>query len=241
VIAIPQATGLTYYRRFTVRPEAGSLEAHMQDFCHHVKVVVTHADGQIVTANAEGLRLPWNTCPLGAAGVARIGGMAAADAMDQTRWPGGRTANCVHAVDLTLVALAHLDDREPLTYYISVTPAVGKVRTARIDRDGQLLLEWAVEGTRLTGPERFAGHSLARADFIRWVAELDPIEREAATLLRRACHIAPSREIDLDTMRVAADSIGPDGSCHTLQEGVIERARRNIGSSRPELTDDDRI
>ncbi|MCW2545751.1 MAG: hypothetical protein JWN96_211 [Mycobacterium sp.] len=239
--AIPQASGLTYYRRITVRPEAGSLEAHMQDFCHHVKVVLRHADGRIVTANAEGLRLPWNTCPLGAAGVARISGMAAADAMDQSNWPGGRTANCVHAVDLTLVALAHLDDREPFTYYISVTPAMGQVRTARIDRDGELLLEWTVEGTQLTGPGRFAGRSLSRADFNQWAAELTPAEREAATILRRACHIAPSREIDLDTMRVAADSIGADASCHTLQEGVIERARRNVGSSRPELTDADRI
>jgi Protein of unknown function (DUF2889) len=235
------STGLTYYRRITVRPQEGSLEAHMQDFCHHVKVVLDHSRGRIVMARAEGLRLPWNTCPLGAAGVARISGMTAAEALDQSKWPGGRTANCVHAVDLTLVALAHLEDREPFTYYVSVAPALGKVRTARIERDDALLLEWTVEGTELTGPARFAGRSLARADFNRWAADLDPVEREAATVLRRACHIAPSREIDLDTMRVAADSIGPDASCHTLQEGVIERAGRNVGSSRPQLTDDDRL
>jgi hypothetical protein len=240
VTGIPQSTGLTYYRRFTVRPAVGSLEAHMQDFHHHVKVVLTHADGQIVTANAEGLRLPWNTCPLGAAGVSRISGMSAAEALKQSNWPGGRTANCVHAADLTLVALAHLDDRDSFTYNISVTPAMGKVRTARIDRDGELLLEWIVEGTRITGPEPFAGRRLSRADFNEWAAELDPAEREAATVLRRACHIAPSREIDLDTMRVAADSIRPDASCHTLQDGVIHRARRNLGASRPVLTDADR-
>lgn len=234
---VPPETGLTYYRRFTVQPGAGSLEAQMQDFCHHVKVIVSHANGQIVSANAEGLRLPWHTCPLGAAGVARIGGMAVVDAQDQSNWPGGRTANCVHAVDLTMVALAHLEDREPFTYNISVTPAMGKVRTARIDRDGELLLEWVVEGTRLVGPDRFAGRTLSRPDFNEWVAELSAAEREAATALRRACHIAPSREIDLDTMRVAADSISPDASCHTLQAGVIERAQRNVGSSRPVLTD----
>jgi hypothetical protein len=230
----------TYHRRFTVRPEAGRLEAHMQDFCHHVKVVIEHDDGVITAANAEGLRLPWHTCPIGAAGVSRIAGMTATDAQDQTSWPGGRTANCVHATDLTLVALAHLQDREPLTYDISVTPASGKVRTARIQRGGELLLEWVVEGQLITGPERFAGSSLSRRDFVRWTAELDPQEREAATVLRRACHIAPSRDIDLDTMHVAGDSIGPDSSCHTLQPGVIDRARRNVGASRPELTDADR-
>jgi hypothetical protein len=241
VSTVLRSTGQTYYRRITVRPSGGSLEAHMQDFCHHVKVVLEHADGRIVTARAEGLRLPWNTCPLGAAGVGRISGMAVADAQIQANWPGGRTANCVHAVDLTMVALAHLEDREPFTYYVSVAPALGKVRTARIERDGELLLEWTVEGTQLTGPEGFAARSLARADFNEWAAHLESAEREAATVLRRACHIAPSREIDLDTMRVAADSIGADASCHTLQDGVIERARRNVGSSRPQLTDDDRI
>jgi Protein of unknown function (DUF2889) len=235
-----ESTGATYYRRITVRPDEGSLEAHMQDFCHHVKVVLDHDDGRIVTARAEGLRLPWNTCPLGAAGVSRISGMTAADARNQNNWPGGRIVNCVHAVDLTLVALAHLQDREPFTYYVSVTPAFAPVRIARIERDDQLLLEWTVEGLRLTGPEPYAGRTLARADFNKWAAQLDPVEREAATVLRRACHIAPSREIDLDTMRVAADSIGADASCHTLQEGVIERARRNVGSSRAQLTDDDR-
>ena len=238
--ARPPETGLTYYRRFTVRPAAGVLEAHMQDFCHHVKVVLTHADGRIVTAKAEGIRLPWNTCPLGAAGVGRLAGMPVEAARDQANWPGGRTANCVHATDLTLVALEHLLDREPFTYNISVTPAMGRVRAARIDRDGELVMEWTVEGTLLTRPERFAGRSLSRAEFTQWSAQLNAAEREAATVLRRACHIAPSREIDLDTMRVAADSIGPDASCHTLQAGVIERARRNVGASRPELTDADR-
>ena len=233
-------TGLTYYRRFTVRPGEGSLEAHMQDFHHHVKVVLTHGDGRLVTAEAEGLRLPWNTCPLGAAGVNRLSGMALSAVKDQSNWPGGRTANCVHAADLTLVALAHLEEREPFTYNISVTPAAGKVRHARIDRDGELLLEWTVEGTLLTGPPGFPGRSLSRAAFTQWSAELDPRLQEAATVLRRACHIAPSREIDLDTMRVAADSISPDASCHTLQDGVIQRARRTVGASRPQLTDADR-
>ena len=68
----------------------------------------------------------------------------------------GRTANCVHAADLTLVAPAHIHDSEPLDYAISVTPARGKLRTARIDRNGELLLEWTVEGTLLTGPAGYA-------------------------------------------------------------------------------------
>ena len=72
-------------------------------------------------------------------------------------------------------------------------------------------------------------------------AKLDPALREPATILRRACHIAPSRDINLDRMRVAADSINADGSCYTLQPDVIEHAHRQQGTFRLELTDDDRL
>ncbi len=71
----------------------------MQDFCHHVRVVVTHEAGRISSAVAEGIRLPWNTCPLGAAGVGRIAGITVDEALTPRDWPGGRTANCVHATD----------------------------------------------------------------------------------------------------------------------------------------------
>lgn len=229
-------SGLPYHRRFTVRPGKGSLEAHMQDHCHHLRVVVDHEAGRILHASAEGLRLPWNTCPLAAAGVGRIAGMEVSAALDPAAWPGGRTANCVHAVDLTMVALAHLDDTEPFRYSITVTPAMAQVRTARLERNGSLVLEWTLDGDTLRTPDSYARRTLRRPDFSAWTGSLDPADREAATVLRRACHIAPSRDIDLDSMQTAADSISPDSSCYTLQPGIIEQARRVRGSSRTVLT-----
>ena len=235
-----KSSGLPYHRRITIRPADGVLEAQMQDHCHHVRVEFTHADGRIESAAAQGIRLPWNTCPLALAGVGRLAGMEVDDALDIRNWPGGRTANCVHTSDLALVALAHVQDRSDFVYSITVTPALGPVRTARLERNGTLVLEWTVEGDTLTSPAPWAGRTLGRADFQSWTAALDPTMREAAVVLRRACHIAPSRDIDLDTMAVAAESITPNPSCYTLQSGVIEIARRVVGSSRAVLTDADR-
>ena len=241
-----RSSGQPYYRRFTVRPARlpngnGQVDAHMQDHVHHMKVVITHQDDRVVSAVAEGIRLPWNTCPIGIAGVGRIAGMPVAKALEGIGWPGGRTANCVHMVDLTRMALGHLDETEPFRYSITVTPALAEVREARIERDGRLLLEWTLNGSRLQGAAPFDGHTLAPADFVGWRQELDPALREPAGLLRRACHIAPSRDINLDRLRVAAESIRPDSSCYTLQPAVIQTARRVIGTFRAELTDDDRL
>ena len=238
------SSGMPYHRRITLRPdtpEAGTLEAHMQDHCHHMRVRISHSEGQILNATGEGLRLPWNTCPLGVAGIGRLTGMTVSAALDARNWPGGRTANCVHSADLALVALAHVDDTETTVYAITVTPATAQVRQARLDRNGELLLQWTIEGSTLTSPPELAGRSLDRADFQSWTAKLDPAAKEAATILRRACHIAPSRDIDLDIYQVASESIGADASCYTLQDGVIDTARRVVGSSRIELTDADRV
>jgi hypothetical protein len=244
-----KSSGEPYYRRITLRPTRPSvpgdgmavIEAHMQDHVHHMKVVLTHADGLVVSAIPQGVRLPWDMCPFGIAGVTRIAGMTVAQAREGLGWPGGRTANCVHMVDLARIALAHVDDTEPSAYAITVTPALAPVRAARIERDGQLLLEWTLDGDRLIGDEPFNGHTLRAADFVGWRSTLSPGLREPATILRRACHIAPSRDINLDRMRVAAESITADSSCYTLQPDVIHQAHRQQGTFRVELTDEDQL
>ena len=239
-----KSSGEPYYRRITLRPSTlddgqRRIEAHMQDHVHHMKVVITHADGRIISAVPSGIRLPWDMCPFGIAGVTRTAGMTVAQAREGLGWPGGRTANCVHMVDLARVALAHVDDVDASVYALTVTPALAEVRDARVERDGELVLQWRLEGARLIGDEPFNGHTLRAADFVGWRGKLDPHLREPATILRRACHIAPSRDINLDGMRVAAESINADGSCYTLQPDVIDHAHRQQGTFRIELTDAD--
>ena len=93
---------------------------------------------------------------------------------------------------------------------------------------------------RSSATSRSTAGPCAAADFVSWRGKLAPRLREPATILRRACHIAPSRDINLDRMRVAAESINADCSCYTLQPDVIEHAHRQQGTFRIELTDDDR-
>jgi Protein of unknown function (DUF2889) len=241
-----KSSGEPYHRRITLQPSVlsdgkGRIDAQMQDHVHHMKVVINHEGGRVISAVPQGIRLPWDMCPFGIAGVTRTAGMTIAQAREGLGWPGGRTANCVHMVDLARVALAHVDDTEPSVYAITVTPALAPVREARIERDGNLVLQWTLNEQTLSGAEPFDGRTLAAADFVSWRAKLDPALREPATILRRACHIAPSRDINLDRMRVAADSINADGSCYTLQPDVIEHAHRQQGTFRLALTDDDRL
>jgi hypothetical protein len=244
-----KSSGEPYHRRITLQPSVrsdgshmtGRIEAQMQDHVHHMKVVINHQAGRVISAVPQGIRLPWDMCPFGIAGVTRTAGMTVAQAREGLGWPGGRTANCVHMVDLARVALAHVDDTEPSVYAITVTPALAPVREARIERDGHLVLQWTLNEQTLSGDAPFHGRTLAAADFVSWRAKLDPALKEPATILRRACHIAPSRDINLDRMRVAADSINADGSCYTLQPDVIEHAHRQQGTFRLELTDDDRL
>jgi hypothetical protein len=61
----------------------------------------------------------------------------------------------------------------------------------------------------------------------------DPDQREHVAILRRACHIAPSRVVDLDDYQVAAQIGLIDSSCHTLQPDVAPGARRVRGTARP--------
>jgi hypothetical protein len=60
----------------------------------------------------------------------------------------------------------------------------------------------------------------------------DPDQREHVAILRRACHIAPSRVVDLDDYEVAAQIGMIDSSCHTLQPDVAATSRRVRGSAR---------
>ena len=56
-----KSSGEPYYRRITLRPtvlgedgKTGRIEAHMQDHVHHMKVVINHEDGRVVSAVPQG-------------------------------------------------------------------------------------------------------------------------------------------------------------------------------------------
>lgn len=224
----------TYRRRISLRPEPGVVRAEMEDYIHHFVVEIHHVDGVVTAATAVGVRHPWDACPGGARGVAAMVGTPLADVADRHGWSQDRSSQCVHVVDLALVAARHAHDDGPTEIDIRIPGAARERRTAVLRRDGDVVFEWTVAGDEVVAPDRFAGMSLAGSGFFGWLgANLDDEDEiETATMLRRACYIGVSRGLDLDTYERAIEGGTINNSCFVYQPGVAIRSRRMVGTSR---------
>lgn len=244
-----------YRRRIRVRLADDTATGELEDDFHHFRVDLRH-DGRVVTAiEGSGIRSPWTMCltagdPLRAlTGVALVEGPTALAGHDAKR-------NCTHMFDLAGLLITHTargvaGDR---LYDMEVTePAgveraasfVGKARPtpsesrpegtrrARLWRDGELVLEWYLEGRTLLGPDEWL-HAPLWAGLIPWAArELDPDTAEAVVALRRACEIASGRDADLDVLDTAEPLLDVmPGICHTFQPEHAPVAVRHKGSAR---------
>jgi hypothetical protein len=220
-----------YARRIEVLTSPGRVVAEMEDYVHHFRVELEHADGVVTRAVGTGVRVPWATCPLGAAGVARLAGAKIGPDSGET-WVGGdRTDQCTHVIDLASVAVAHAD-RPSVRYVARVSPAGGPRRHAVLRADGDPVLEWDLDDD-VVQSGHFAGLRVRSRELKqRMLALPDADQREHVAILRRACHIAPSRAVDLDDYAVANEIGIIDSSCHTLQPDVARTSRRVRGSAR---------
>lgn len=227
-----------YRRLIDVVPSPGRVVAEMQDYVHHFRVVIDHADGIVTRAEGSGVRVPWTTCPLGAAGVAVLAGTPVPPPAAPDSWVQDRTGQCTHMIDLASVAISHVDEA-PLRYDIVVSPSSGQRRRAVLRRDGHVALEWHLDGDVIASPGVWQGMALRGPELRAWVqTSTDGPLREQVAVLRRACHIAPSRTIAMDDYVVAAEISILDSSCHTLQPGVAQLARRVRGTTRATETYD---
>lgn len=220
-----------YARRIDVRTSPGRVVAEMEDYVHHFRVELEHTEGVVTRAVGTGVRVPWATCPIGAAGVARLAGAKVGPDTGDT-WVGpDRTDQCTHVIDLAAVAVAHAG-RPSVRYDARVSPAGGPRRRAVLLADGEPVLEWELEDDVVTAG-LFAGLRVRSRELKQRMRELpDPDQREHVAILRRACHIAPSRAVDLDDYEVANQIGIIDSSCHTLQPDVAATSRRVRGSAR---------
>jgi hypothetical protein len=220
-----------YARRIDVRTSPGRVVAEMEDFVHHFRVELEHADGVVTRAVGTGVRVPWTTCPIGAAGVARLAGAKVGPDTGDS-WVGSdRTDQCTHVIDLAAVAVAHAD-RPSVRYDARVSPGGGPQRRAVLLADGKPVLEWELEDDLVTSGQ-FAGLRVRSRELKQRMREMaDADQREHVAILRRACHIAPSRSIDLDDYQVASEIGIIDSSCHTLQPQIAGTSRRVRGSAR---------
>jgi hypothetical protein len=228
----------TYRRRIELRPAAGVVDGAMEDFLHHFAVRLHH-DGTVIRGvEVDPARVPWTTCPVGAAGVGALEGVALAEVRDLDRWIGGRASQCVHVVDLAVLAAAAAGRGRPRTYEVWVTQEADDLHSARLLVDGTEWATWRVQHHRLLAEGRFAGLALDRRTFSAWVAaHLDPDEAEMAFVFRRAIAIGNSRFMDMDDFTHPSESMGAPESCHTFRHDVAPVSFRNKGSGR--RTEDD--
>jgi hypothetical protein len=150
------------------------------------------------------------------------------------RWTEPRS-QCTHLLDLAGLAVAHAaTGRARRGYEVEIPDRVEGRSHARLRRDGAALLDFEIERGAIVSPEPFAGQPSFGGGFGRWAeANLEPDLAEAAIVLQRACGIAMGRQWDMDQVPGAwVFGAMTGGACHTFGAGVVEDARRVVGSMR---------
>jgi hypothetical protein len=235
-IGFDQPTDSEYRRRIEIWPESRAVTADLEDWHHHFRLALRHDATTILSARADDVRAPWTTCRGGASGVSVLVGSSIEEAA-KGGWSRPRSAQCVHVVDLALLALAHVSDAVPLRYELLVRPAWGPRRRAWLFRNGEVSLCWDLEEDTITGPPPCSGCRIHGRDILARARQerrdVDPQLVERAQVLRRGCHMSVSALVDLDRFAVAAEIRDGDDTCWTYRPGVAVRAPRRRGTTLP--------
>lgn len=205
----------------------------LADDAQHFRVRLRHDGRRIVWIDGDALRHPWSTC---AEAVRPLRELTGAPLSVRSSALGERTSprrHCTHWFDLAGLAAAHAAaGRASREYRCAVRGNPESGVEAVLERDGEALLAWQLDGTTIRGDARFEGRSLV-GGFLAWAdSALDPDLAEAAIVLRRACFISPVRFYELDGYERAADVQPVTGQCFTYSAGTAERAIREPGSKR---------
>lgn len=222
-----------YRRRIRIETAPGMARADLEDDPHRYGVVVRHGGGCVTAVEGRALRTPWDLCRESVRLLDRLVGMPLSpDPQEVFRHTDAR-AQCTHLFDLAGLAVAHAARETPSREFDIDVPCIdpGAVRHARLRVDGNEVLRWTLQGTRILAPAPFAGQDLRQ--LMSW-AKLRFVDRdtlEAVMLLRRAVFISGNRMFDMDRMPRADATGHVSGACFVFQPGVAGRARRMPGST----------
>ena len=229
---------LPYRRRIRlVRLDPGTVWGGLEDDFHHFEVTLRHADGVVTDVTMEARRWPWATCPDAGANLTQLEGMELSDRCTAVAAVSDPHFQCTHQFDLAGLCVSHAArGTERREYEVALDPEGPDLRP-RLWRDGVLVHEWTLEldgmVRTLVDPAPFTDAPW-RGGFIRWADEtLDPVDAEAAIVLRRACDIGMGRGMQLEAIDVAVE-LDPimSGICYSMQPSISPVAFRNRGSIR---------
>ncbi len=220
-----------YRRRFVVTPHEDHVRAELEDDYHCMAVTVRHAGGIAVGIDAVMHRAPWTTCPGAEAKlVETFTGVSLADFAAR----GDKAYNCTHLHDLATLAAAHAGDTRPSIYDVLTSDAVDGLTRAEVRRDGATIFAWTLDRFTIVAPAETAGIELMGLRPL--LDRLDPLEREAAKILRWGIMVGSGRTIPLERQ---SDATKMPSNCFTFQPAMKIRAKR-VGTIRDFATGVDR-
>jgi hypothetical protein len=236
----------SYRRRIRlVSVDDRTVRGDLEDDFHRFGLTLHHDGARVTAVEGDAERFPWTTCPSAVEPLRAVAGAPISRRLTELGEHVAARSNCTHLFDLAGLAIAHAARAVPQgrrQYDAMIPDRSGMSTSPQLERDGELVLRWQLEGTTLAGPPPYEGLAL-RAGFLAWAeANLDEEEAEAAIVLRRACDISFGRAMDLDVYESGAD-LGDImlGTCHSFQPGTIEVGLRNKGQTRDFSDDADRL
>ena len=225
----------SYRRRMRVRADGNVLHADLEDDFHRFALRVEHDGVRVTAVPGAARRYPWTTCPGAIAELDRLVGLPLTGSHAAVRAHSSPRMHCTHLFDLATVAITcAARGAAGVQYDLEVPDAPDGRRVVRLRRDGPEVLAWHLEEIRIVAPtpEPYAGVALL-GGFGPWAEEaLDPLEAEAAQVLRRAVFIATGRRFAFEEIGSASAFESTPASCHSFNPGVREHANRAHGSLR---------
>ena len=231
---LPYSEGI-FRRRIRFAFPSALVVIDLEDDFHRFHLELRHDGNSVTGVSSETIRAPWSACPDAIPKLDQLVGMPLTPRVTDTLKLGGadRRSQCTHLFDLSCLAIAHTAlGTADLVYDIAVPDRAKSRGLTTLRQNGELKLEWEVDGLNFVGPELYAGQTL-RSTFPAWVESVMGAEAAVGAIaLRRACIISSGRMMDLDEVRDASaylPMIG--GSCHTFTEGIAQKAIRTPNTS----------
>jgi hypothetical protein len=212
----------------------------VEDDFHHFGVTIEHRAGVVTRVTAVAPRAPWSTCPAAVLPLRAIEGQSLIERASDIGKLIDMRVQCTHLFDLAGLVLAQASRGGKRRYEAIVpdrrSPSADGAPPAEdrgivtLDRDGERVMAWDLNGSTITAPEPWSGRSLDYG--FRAMIEQLPLEpAEQAFIMRRAVMVARGRGIDLDEF-ASVDDLGMLPVCHSSQSAVRAHALRIRGATR---------
>lgn len=206
----------------------GIVRVALEDDFHHFRLALRHDKRYITDIDGQSPRIPYSLCPVAAGQLQDLVGIPLSTVPQAVMGATDTRNQCTHLLDMAGLAMAAaMRGTTWQSYDVEVPARQNNHTTARLWRDGELLLDWDMDHLTIRGPSPFAGQNVKQG-FGRWaVSMLAEDFAEAALVLRRCVIISLGRTRNLD----AESSASPTGKCYVQQPTRAGDARRVVGST----------